>query len=183
MLVGICTAIAPLAAAAAFEFLPARLTRAGVAGCAAILLGIFLIGWRARIDLLSETANHAVSVIALFSFAFLACAPSLIRQRWLRWSATSLSFAAVLLVWLLAMTSLALGPDEVRRRIAMPGGDVCEVTPWGMAFTDSGYAVTIYREWPALGIRRELAGELVNQSEGDADASCDDVFAKLRRRV
>jgi hypothetical protein len=58
----------------------------------------------------------------------------------------------------------------------------CRITGWGMATTDSGYIVHLYKHWPAMPLlEREVARIVVNETnpvDDTASASCDDALAK-----
>jgi hypothetical protein len=174
-------AIVPLAAFAAFKSCPAHLLRRALAGCAAILVLGFLSSWGAHFQFLSKTADQVGAVVALFCWSFLACTPDLIKRPWVRWPVIAVCGAAVLISWSVVMASVAFGPDPVRKRATFASGEVCEVRLWGMAFTQSGYRVTIYKDWPRLGLRRELSSEWVDETRGDRDVTCQDLLARIGR--
>lgn len=57
---------------------------------------------------------------------------------------------------------------------------VCRIIPWGMAFTDSGYTVHLYKHWAAVPfLEREVEKIVINQSEpgaGSITVTCHDAL-------
>ena len=60
----------------------------------------------------------------------------------------------------------------------------CRVFGWGMAFTDEGYTVYVYRHPPFVPLMREVASVTVDQSAGTEprSATCASVAAQFRNR-
>ncbi|HXC40041.1 MAG TPA: hypothetical protein VN667_13965 [Burkholderiales bacterium] len=60
-------------------------------------------------------------------------------------------------------------------------GLICRVTEWGMAASDSGYTVKLYKRWPMLPfLERELYSVVVNETNLTSlprSASCSSVLS------
>jgi len=185
---------APLIAIAAFVVIrwqrPAWLRQLAI-GAAAILL-ILIVAAALGFSFENTLANFVAFVIGYGSYNFLAV--SCWQIRFLPLRVVALLGAAIpilggyvlstigLLGLMLVVGDYASAPKKVEQ---MDSGLVCRVTGWGSAITDSGYTVSLYRNWGWLPlIERSVVSISVNESERSidrpSDATCADALRKYR---
>ena len=62
----------------------------------------------------------------------------------------------------------------------------CRVAMWGMAFTESGYTVSLYKNWPYVPlIQKEVARSVINETEPGSNpspATCNDIYAEYIKK-
>jgi hypothetical protein len=67
-------------------------------------------------------------------------------------------------------------PNQIEK---MKPSLVCETTLWGMAASDEGYIVHLYRFWPVVPfVRKEVVNINVDETAGQAGSSCSDALTK-----
>ncbi|MFG6486381.1 hypothetical protein ACG04R_06845 [Roseateles sp. BYS78W] len=139
----------------------------------------------------SVTANTVCWSAAYFSYCFLAISAWRLRRLAVRIPVLMVAALPVAVGYLLGtvgMLGLMFILDDYTRppmqTTDIAHGLECRVTSWGMAASDSGYTVHIYRHWALIPLlEREVARIVINQSNPQAglqSASCDDALKLIR---
>ena len=148
------------------------------------VIGLYALGFSSAATFI----NPALIIAAYFSYCLIAASTWEIRNRLWRVSALIITTVPICIGYLLATAGSFILAIVVIQFSAPPthvevirAGLRCEVPRWGMAFTDSGYNVTLYPSWVALPfIQRKVASISVGQTHpgsGPVQASCSDALA------
>ena len=156
------------------------------------MLSIMTAGVVLGFSFKNTLANFAGFMVGYGAYCFLAASSWKIKQLPLR--IVALLGAAIpicvgyllstigLLGLMLVIGDYARAPNKVEQ---MDSGLVCRVTRLGSAVTDSGYTVSLYRNWDWFPlIERSVISISVNESarslDAPTDATCADALKKYR---
>jgi hypothetical protein len=135
--------------------------------------------WSAEINLIFWAA-------AYLSFSILASSTWTLTNKLIRFPLGIAAYLAFVPGYLLGTVGLLglvfilgdyLSPPQIEEQLRP--GLACEVTNWGIAISDSGYEVSLYRYWSWFPILRlKVASTVINQTSPDPNiegATCDSV--------
>ena len=159
-----------------------------VLGSASIVLGVLACAV-AGISFTVQGMNVIAVALAYFSFCYLAVSAGKIGNKLSRFLVTALATITIGIGYVLGTVGfLALMfmvgdyTNPPLRTLHVADNLHCEETGWGMAASDSGYTVHLYKQWPMLPfLEKELSQSVVNETnlkEGDKVATCESVAAE-----
>lgn len=133
-----------------------------------------------------QTANVLAFILAYFSYCYLAVSAWLIRNKFIRFATMALACIPMAMGYLLATLGLLAlvfivgewvsPPVQIQR---MNDNLYCATTTWGMAASDSGYTVHLYKHWAILPfLEKEVLDIVVNETIGAAGANCHDAITR-----
>lgn len=159
----------------------------------AILIGILLGSYGLEIggfSFVNPIANAGWLLLCYICFCFLAALCLLIKPKWLRALALLMTalpicigyFLATIGVFGLAVIVIETFEDAFHIE-QMPSGLICHVARWGMAFTNSGYTVRLYKPWNMLPfVERLVVSVSVDQTARDGEVSCSDALVRYNHQ-
>jgi hypothetical protein len=163
-----------------------------LARLSAAMVAITVIAVVARIGLSSGMGEVFWVLLCWFGYCFLVAFCFRIRQKILRiiaivfgilpvlagYVAITLMHGAALFVFILVLFDWVSSP----RSEAMADGTVCEVKTYGFVGSASGHTVRLYRHLPYIPlIRQMIDGVQIDETSGDEDVSCAELYAKSRK--
>lgn len=180
---------APPIAVGAFAVIrrrPARL-QAVVAGCTLVIAATIGLAF-GQVSFTLPMANTICMALSYLGYCFVAAACLAIRRPLARYSALIVALLPIVIgyllgsIGLLALLFVVGDYSDPPLRVEHPQQNLtCRVTAWGMAASDSGHTVHLYRRWPLLpGLEKEVVRIVVNETHPDplqTDASCADALA------
>lgn len=158
-----------------------------VLGSASIVLGV-LAGAVAGISFTVQGVNVVAVALSYFSFCYLAVSAWRIRNKLSRFVVIALATITIGIGYVLGtvgfLALLFIVGDYTNppvQTLDVTGKLRCKVTVWGMAASDSGYTVHLYKRWGMLPfLEKEVSKAVVNEThpvDGEKVASCQSLAA------
>lgn len=156
-----------------------------------LLLGVVVGFAFLGVSSISTATNTICLAVAYFSYCFLAISTWRLRPRILRIPALVVAALPIAVGYMLGTVGILalmfIVGDYTRppfQATEMAPDLQCRVTSWGMAASDTGYTVHLYKRWPAMPfLEREIGHIVINETHplpGLESASCDDALKAAR---